>query len=107
MMIQRQWFDAIKCGSKTVEGRLYDDKRKNIKVGGNIIFFNGTDSVAVSVIGVILYSSFRHMLNCEGIENVLPGMKNIDDGIQLYYSFSEYMMKESQGILAIRFRIIS
>lgn len=36
MKLNESPFDKIKNGTKTVEFRLYDDKRKQIKVGDNI-----------------------------------------------------------------------
>ena len=35
-------FDMIKCGEKTIELRLYDEKRQQIKAGDTIIFTNTT-----------------------------------------------------------------
>ena len=38
MKLNQSPFDRIKNGTKTVEFRLYDDKRKQIKVGDKIEF---------------------------------------------------------------------
>ena len=38
MKLNESPFDRIKNGTKTVEFRLYDDKRKQIKVGDKIEF---------------------------------------------------------------------
>ncbi len=34
-------FEKIKSGEKTVEIRLYDEKRKAIKIGNGIVFYKG------------------------------------------------------------------
>lgn len=38
MKLKREPFLKIECGEKTVEMRLYDDKRQKIKVGDRISF---------------------------------------------------------------------
>ena len=38
MKLNESPFDRIKNGTKTIEFRLYDDKRKQIKVGDKIEF---------------------------------------------------------------------
>lgn len=59
-------------GKKKVEGRLYDEKRQKIMPGGDTIIFEGRLMCAVKDVRV--YSSFKEMLEKEGLENVLPGV---------------------------------
>ena len=40
MSLQNQYFCLIKQGKKSIELRLWDDKRKKIKVGDIIVFHN-------------------------------------------------------------------
>ena len=40
MNLQPEPFAAIKCGEKTVEMRLYDERRQRIRVGDKILFTN-------------------------------------------------------------------
>ena len=43
MQLKPEPFAMIKDGTKTIELRLYDEKRRNIKVGDRIVF---TDTVS-------------------------------------------------------------
>lgn len=56
-------FTKIKAGTKTVELRLYDEKRKNIKVNDRILFTNRTtlEKLEVVVTGVYVYPSFEEL----------------------------------------------
>ena len=48
MSLQEPYFGYIKNGEKTVEGRLNDEKRKNINVGDIIIFRSNVDDTSLS-----------------------------------------------------------
>ena len=51
MTLKQPYFDLIKAGKKTVELRLYDEKRRQIKVGDEITFQNGDNfHTVISVI---------------------------------------------------------
>lgn len=55
-------FEAIKGGNKTIESRLYDDKRQLIALGDELVFTNREnprETVTVKVIGLLRYESFE------------------------------------------------
>ncbi len=59
-------FDAIASGTKTIESRLYDEKRQTIQIGDTIIFTNreNTDqTVSVKVIGLLRYETFHDLFS--------------------------------------------
>ena len=58
MKLQRQPFEQMRGGHKTVEMRLYDEKRQQIAVGDVIVFRCEEDSLAVRVIGLHRFSDF-------------------------------------------------
>ena len=60
-------FDAIQSGKKTVELRLYDEKRQKIKVG-DIIFFVQTETeetIRAEVTGLRKYADFKALYAAE------------------------------------------
>ncbi|MBQ7760543.1 MAG: ASCH domain-containing protein [Clostridia bacterium] len=63
MKLQTSPFYSIKSGTKTVEMRLYDEKRQLIKVGDEIEFtlFNGTDTIYCVVEGINRFSDFSQL----------------------------------------------
>ena len=59
-------FDAIVSEQKTIESRLYDEKRQQIKIGDKIIFTNRENpdqTVAVEVIGLLCYKTFKDLFS--------------------------------------------
>lgn len=41
--LQNKWLDLIKCGKKTLEGRLHIDDWTKIQIGDKIIFVDNDD----------------------------------------------------------------
>lgn len=58
-------FNKIEEGTKTIEIRLYDEKRKNINIGDEIEFTNRTNgkTLNVEVIGLYRYNNFEELYN--------------------------------------------
>lgn len=88
-------FYAIKNGTKKVEGRVPTEEPKVYKdlKAGNIIHFTNEDNgekMDVKVKFIHHYEDTRSMLEKEGVENVLSGGGNIEDGIKSYNSFEKY-----------------
>lgn len=105
-----QYFQMVKSGLKTVEGRLKESKFERLKIGETICFSNAAEKkewVNVKITHLHTYPSFRQMLIKEGVENCLPGKKNIEEAVKIYHSFPGYQMEESkQGVLAIGIRLV-
>ena len=98
MGLQEEYLKLIAEGKKKIEGRLYDEKRRQIKPG-DIIIFEGKLKVRVKDIRV--YPSFREMLKKEGLENVLPGIKSIEEGVRIYRQFYNEEEEKKWGVVAI------
>ena len=45
-------YDAIVSGKKTIESRLYDEKRQKIQIGDQIIFTNREDPSQTAMVKV-------------------------------------------------------
>lgn len=58
MTLKQPYFDLIKAGKKTIELRLYDDKRKKINVNDTITFQNGDNFHTVKVKGLFIAENF-------------------------------------------------
>ncbi len=59
-------FRAIVDGVKTVESRLYDEKRQLIHLGDEIIFTNREDenqTIVVRVVGLLRYKTFHDLFS--------------------------------------------
>ena len=87
MKLKQPYFDLVKSGQKTVELRLYDDKRQLVNPGDTIIFQNGESFTKVKVKGLVRAESFESLLDivdakCTGLdtkENAVNTMKQFFD----------------------------
>lgn len=110
LFIREPYFSQIESGEKTSEGRIAKDKYMTIKKGDVVTFRpnKGTGQVAGSVIAVNKYTSFKSMLESEGIASMLPGVSSIEEGVGIYSSFGTYAEDvKKYGCVAVVFKLSS
>jgi ASC-1-like (ASCH) protein len=92
LVVKQVYFDAIKTGSKTVEGRLNSPKSKDLKPGDVITFtcHEINEKISCVVTALNIYPDFEAMLVSEGIANMLSGIKNLAEGVAIYENFPGY-----------------
>ncbi|MFR5876935.1 MAG: ASCH domain-containing protein [Eubacterium sp.] len=57
-------FEKIANGTKTIELRLYDEKRQKINVGDEIVFFNSKGNTLPAIVTALhRFYSFRELYN--------------------------------------------
>ncbi|RJQ17022.1 hypothetical protein C4573_03100 [Candidatus Woesearchaeota archaeon] len=115
LWVALQWYDAISSGEKTIEGRVSDPEKpsKNYKTMsiGDIGVFRAVDehykllnmsALRFSIDAIRHYGTVEAMLECEGLQNVLPGVPSIADGVAVYHAFPGYLERiQKFGIYAI------
>lgn len=102
-------FEMIKSGKKTMEIRIYDEKRQKIDMGDEIVFLdiNEENRILAKVTGLFVASSFEILLNKVG--GVKAGWKKTDS---LEYMLSDlrkiYSMEEENewGVVGIQFEVL-
>lgn len=100
-------FDAIVSGNKTIESRLYDEKRQKIQIGDQIIFTNRDDpsqTATVKVASLLRYATFHDLFSRNdprkfGGESV-EWLKN---QINEFYSIHD---QAQNGVIGIEFELI-
>jgi len=100
-------FSQIECGNKTIELRLYDEKRQKIKIGDTILFTNTEDTqktLTVRVTALHPFPSFQALyaalpLTKCGYTADTVEKANYRD-MQNYYSIQEEAML---GVVGIEF----
>ena len=122
--IYKKPLEAIQAGIKKVEIRTnnsYEQINYNrLQVGDTISFqvisgppFVGldvieADALMVEVVSVIKYRDPKELLKQEGLEVLSSLVVNIDDGIELLFSFHEYKeMIPVHGIFAIHIQPVT
>lgn len=103
--LSEPWFSLIKIGKKTVEGRLNIDWAKNVKEGDIVVWSNNDFKFERSFKTVVkakrIYKTFHEFLVHEGVENALPGIDTIDDGVKVYRKYYTEEMENNIGVCAV------
>ncbi len=109
MHLKESPFQKIWNGEKTIELRLYDEKRRRIKVNDEIEFSNLNDStqlITVKVVSLHLFENFAELytglpLNKCGYTDETVKLAKPDD-MNAYYSVEE---QSRYGVVGIEFII--
>lgn len=108
MKLHESLFKKIKSGKKTVELRLYDDKRRKINIGDRILFTNQTSQEMIAVIVTELYrfESFRKLF--EKIPSEKCGNTcdtSIDDLVEQMRKYYSAEAEQKYGVLGIEIEL--
>ena len=99
-------FEVVKTGTKTVEVRVNDEKRRKLHVGDKLVFLrrsNEEDKIKAIVEDLKYYSNFNDLIKHYSIEEVyLPGYTK-EYFIELLKRFYTNEQQEKYGVVAIRF----
>ena len=107
MRLNNEPFNKIKEGTKTVELRLLDEKRKTLRVGDKIIFTNRTNNekMLVEIENLYHYPSFEELY--KNFDKVAMGYDEDDiadpKDMEEYYSPKE---QSKYGVLGIKIKKI-
>jgi len=95
--LSEPWFSLIKLKNKSVEGRLNKGDFANMAVGDFIIFTNNElgfeRKFTVEIYKINCFENFQEYLENETLERCLPGIDNMEDGLNVYY---KYYTKEDE-----------
>ncbi len=104
MHLHTEPFESIVKGIKTIEIRLYDEKRKNITVGDSIQFIKKTnphETITVFVLELITCRSFKelfHTIDHKQLCNFKLTSQQFTNNMYKYYSPEE---EKKYGVLGI------
>lgn len=109
MKLQEKYFNYIKEGTKRIEIRLYDEKRKQIKLGDTIKFQKETElqkEINVKVTGLLRYNTFEDMFKDFNIEILADKNMTKKELLNVLEKFYSKEKQEEYGILGIRIELI-
>jgi ASC-1-like (ASCH) protein len=105
--VSEPYFTFIKKGIKTIEGRLNKGSFTDICIGDTVIWFtsNSAEQVKTKIVKINKYDSFYKYLKKEKLKHTLPNVKNIEDGVAIYYKFYTHVDEHKYGVLAIHIKL--
>ncbi len=107
MKLRRQPFESIKSGKKTIELRLYDEKRQKIRVGDQIRFtlVDGEEGLTAEVVGLYLFATFQELYQSLSLEKC-----GYDDpSVAKWQDMEAYYSREEQarfGVVGIEVKLL-
>ena len=107
MKLQPFPFDAIKNGGKYIEVRLYDEKRKEIKIGDIIEFKKEpeeVETVKAEVTALLNYKTFADLAN--DFPASAFGHPDTEDLLKSIFTFYTKEKEEKYTVLGIRIKLI-
>ena len=104
MKLNKEPFDEMKNGTKTIEFRLYDEKRQKVKIGDKIEFSKLpelNENLVVDVLDLYREENFEKLFKKLGVRD--EQAKNDSDKMHKIYS----PKKERQyGVIGIKVKVI-
>jgi len=98
----REIFEAIRTGRKTVETRAATERYQNIQPGDTLILVCGKDQCTKQVLAVKIFKSITALLQQYQVQQIHPKLKTEEELKELYYSFPGYQAKIAQyGLVAM------
>jgi ASC-1-like (ASCH) protein len=110
--IDRKWFDAIVAGLKTVEGKCLKNPDSTASrilqawLAGHdgriivLIFRCKDDEVRKVLTDITRHSSILEMLKHHGLENALPGVTDLLEGLAIYEKYYSLELQET-GVIGL------
>ena len=111
MQLDTIYFDYILNGDKEYETRVFDEKRKKIKLLDVVKFSDKESDRTFKAIITELswFSNFRDAISEVGIRKVLPNARSLEDGVSTYENFDGGNYKKNSekfGVLRMKFSLL-
>ena len=105
MKLNESLFERIKNGTKTIEFRLYDEKRKKVKIGDKIEFSKLPDlheKILVEVLDIYKDESFENLF-----KKIYNDREEIERKTKSMYQFYSKEQEKEYGVIGIKIALLS
>ena len=109
MKLQPKYYNYILNGTKRIEIRLFDEKRKKIKIGDTIIFLKEpklNESFSTKVVELLKYNTFEEMFKNFDISILADKSMTKEELINVLEQFYTKEEQEKYGVLGIKIELI-
>ncbi len=109
MKLQPEYYNFILNGTKRIEIRLYDEKRRQINIGDTIKFLKEpllNESFSVKVVDLLRYNSIEEMFRDFDISILADKSMTKEELLDALEQLYTKEMQEQYGVLGIRIELI-
>jgi ASC-1-like (ASCH) protein len=110
MKIQPEYYNYIVNGTKRIEIRINDLKRRQLKLGDRITFINASnleENIIVEVKGLLYYKNFNDLVNDYDIDILASKDITKEEMLNVLLKFYPIEEQEKYNVVGIRFELIS
>lgn len=100
-------FERIRNGTKTIELRLYDEKRRKVSLGDIIRFNYDDEKIFVRVTGLLIYPTFEDLISDVGLAPFGYDENFKEEFIKRMYNIYTKEKEEKYGVVGIKIKIVS
>ena len=106
MNLRPKYFDFIKDGTKRIELRLYDEKRRSIQLGDIIEFAKSDDEkFKAKVVGLLRYDSFAELFEDFDISILADSSMTKQELLEVLGEFYSEEKQAEFGVIGIRIKL--
>lgn len=106
MKVQTKYYNLLKAGKKTIELRLYDEKRQLIQIGDSILFSdlsNPDDTFTATVLNLHRAQNFDEL--CDKITISQAGFNSKEELVQTMNTFYSQENQQKFGVVGIEVKV--
>ena len=104
MKLSEPYYSLVKTNKKTVEIRVFDEKRQKLKIKDTIIFTkqDGSGKFKKKIINLVISKNFETSIRSATLKKCMPNIKKIKEAVNIYHSFPNYKENAKKyGVVAI------
>lgn len=102
---KKSTFNYLSSRDKKIEGRLYKGIFKKIKENDIIEFCFQNQTLLAKIEELKKYDNFYSFLISEEMHFILPGVKEIDEGLKIYNEY--YPKNKNTKVIGIKFNLLN
>jgi len=110
MKLNKQPFSRIKSGKKTIEVRLFDEKRQKLRIGDQIEFSlidNLSEKILVEIIGFSRFGNFKDFYSYHDYKKFgHPDGITLEQQVENARKFYSVERENKYGVLGIHIKLI-
>ena len=106
MNLQPKYYDYIKNGTKRIELRLFDEKRKKIQLGDEVEFSKSeSEKFTAKVVGLLRYESFERLFEDFDINILADASMTKAELLEALNTFYAPEKQKELGVIGIRLEV--
>jgi len=104
MKLSEPYYSLVRKKEKTVEIRVYDEKRQKLQINDFIEFTkqDGNGPFKLKIENLVYSTNFEKSIRRSTLKKCMPNIKSVKEAVNIYHSFPNYKKNAKKyGVIAI------